>query len=251
MPRSSLRQSSPHSSQPCTRISVSDWVEKRWPQSVQRVAQIPVVIQLAVENYRDVASFIPNGLVAAGQVDNAQPPHPQSQSWRARFVHQKAFAIRPAMRHGRGHRTNARLRVLLLLAKATPQIPHTLLFDLRRGKKSSPGACHVKSKTKTRHIQTMIRIPGKQEAHEKQKQKTQRGDEQEKERFALQQQTPVEIFLPRRDKRVAGNSAIRNRRAAAARDAHARTFDSYKWGDSRGCRRWPVQILRDFANPCE
>jgi hypothetical protein len=50
-------------------------------------------------------------LPTAGQVNNAQPPHRQRQSWRARIVHQKTFAVRPAMLHGCGHGTNALGRV--------------------------------------------------------------------------------------------------------------------------------------------
>src|ERR1700675_772940 len=83
------------------------------------------------------------------------------------------------------------------VAKAAPQIPHTLFFYLRRREKGSAGTGHVAAETKTGHTQIMIGVPGKQEASNKQRDKKQGGNEKEKERFALQQQTPVKIFIPR------------------------------------------------------
>jgi hypothetical protein len=54
MPRSSVRQSSPHSSQEAVAAQL------------QRVAELAVVVEFAVEDYSDIALFIPDGLMAAG-----------------------------------------------------------------------------------------------------------------------------------------------------------------------------------------
>ena len=83
------------------------------------------------------------------------------------------------------------------VAKAAPQIPHTLFFYLRRREKGSPSACNVTAEAITGHAQTVVGVPSKQEATNKEKNEHRRGDEKEKERFALEQQTPVEIFIPR------------------------------------------------------
>jgi hypothetical protein len=72
------------------------------------------------------------------------------------------------------------------VAKAAPQIPHTLLFYLRRGEKGSPGANNVAAKPKTGNSQTMIGVPGKQKANQKEKNEEHGGREKEKERFALE-----------------------------------------------------------------
>src|SRR5205823_1434353 len=47
-------------------------------------------------------------------------------------------------------------------ANATPHIPHTLLFDLRRGKEGGSGTDSVLSQMEARDTQTALRIPGQQ-----------------------------------------------------------------------------------------
>src|SRR5438105_14626200 len=50
--------------------------------------------------------------------------------------------------------------------KATPQMPHTLFFDLRsRKKEGDTRAKHAVAYMKTRYSQPTIRIPAEQEAH--------------------------------------------------------------------------------------
>src|ERR1700730_7116796 len=49
-------------------------------------------------------------------------------------------------------------------AKGTPQMPHTLLFDLRRGEKGGAGTLDVAAETETGEAQTMIGVPGEQKA---------------------------------------------------------------------------------------
>src|ERR1700694_4671665 len=77
----------------------------------QALAQVAIVVQLAVEDDRDVLGFVPGGLVAAGQIDDAQPAHPQCESRRPRIAGKKSFFIRTAMFHRRGHRAHARLGI--------------------------------------------------------------------------------------------------------------------------------------------
>ncbi len=77
----------------------------------QSLAQVAIVVQLAVEDDRDVLGFVPDRLVAAGQIDDAQPAHPQCESRRPRIVGKNAFFIRAAMAHRRGHSPHARLRI--------------------------------------------------------------------------------------------------------------------------------------------
>src|SRR6202051_2514697 len=93
--------------------------------------------------------------------------------------------------------TRTRVSVSCLrVAKAAAQIPHTLFFYLRRREKGSAGASYVAAKPITRHSQTMIGVPGKQDANQKEKNEDQGRDEKEKERSTRKQQTPVEPFLP-------------------------------------------------------
>src|SRR5258708_23446027 len=46
-------------------------------------------------------------------------------------------------------------------AKATPHMPHTLLFDLRRGEEGGAGSHGVRPQTEARDSQTAVCIPGK------------------------------------------------------------------------------------------
>ena len=77
----------------------------------EALAQVAIVVQLAIEDDRDILGFVPGGLVASGQIDDAQPAHPQCKSRRPRIAGKKPFFIRTAMVHRRGHRPYARLSV--------------------------------------------------------------------------------------------------------------------------------------------
>src|SRR5471032_278734 len=59
--------------------------------------------------------------------------------------------------------------------KATTQMPHTLLFNLRSGKKSGARAGDMVAQVETRDAQAMIGIPGKQQAKNKEEAKKERG----------------------------------------------------------------------------
>ena len=81
------------------------------------LAKFTVVVQFAVKNYGDIPRLVPDGLLTTGQVDDAQPPHPQSESRRARIVHQKTVTIRTAMLHHSSHRADPRLRIVATVQK--------------------------------------------------------------------------------------------------------------------------------------
>ena len=74
----------------------------------QALAQITVTVQLTVEYHRDVFGFIPDGLVTAGQIDNAEPAHAQSEPGGTGFAQEEPFFIRAAVAHRRAHRPYSR-----------------------------------------------------------------------------------------------------------------------------------------------
>src|SRR5437016_1067838 len=66
-------------------------------------AKFAIVIQFAVEDYCYVAELIPNGLVSAGQINDAQTPHAESKRRRAWIIEEEAFAVRSTVSHCGGH----------------------------------------------------------------------------------------------------------------------------------------------------
>ncbi len=96
------------------------------PAKDQALAQFAIVVELAVEDYSDVFGFVPEGLVSAGQINDAQPAHPQGESWRAPIANQKSFFIRATVAHRCGHRAHTQLR-----------------FGVARGKGDSADAAHA------------------------------------------------------------------------------------------------------------
>src|ERR1700676_4883991 len=83
-------------------------------------------------------------------------------------------------------------------AKATPHMPHTLLFDLRRGEEGGARTNGVLSQTKARDPQAAVRIPGKLGPQQQEEQRRGNGEHEIEEGFALQQQAPVHRFIPAR-----------------------------------------------------
>src|SRR5882762_7805068 len=55
-------------------------------------------------------------------------------------------------------------------ANATPHIPHTLLFDLRRGEEGGAGTDSMLSQTEARDSQAAVRIPGQQGSQQQEEQ---------------------------------------------------------------------------------
>src|ERR1700730_14400590 len=82
------------------------------------------------------------------------------------------------------------------LANATPQIPHTLLFDLRRAEEGGTRPKEVLAQVESWNLQLVIRIPGQQRAQPKEKEGHRRGGNQGEEGFPFEQETPVQGFLP-------------------------------------------------------
>src|SRR6266446_8377778 len=83
-------------------------------------------------------------------------------------------------------------------ANATPHMPHTLLFDLRRGEEGGAGTDSMLSQMEARDSQTAVRIPGQQGPQQQEEQGRGNRENQIKERFALQQQAPIDHFIPAR-----------------------------------------------------
>jgi hypothetical protein len=66
---------------------------KAVPAFFQTCAQLQVIINRAVEDDMDRFVFVRNWLVAAGQVNDAEPSNRQTNAW----LNEAAFVIRPAV----------------------------------------------------------------------------------------------------------------------------------------------------------
>src|SRR6185369_17707558 len=71
-------------------------------------AQFAIVVDLAVENYRDALVFVENRLFAGDQIDDREPAH--SKGYAAR--HEQSFRVRSAMDHPLTHRVQQLLRTV-------------------------------------------------------------------------------------------------------------------------------------------
>src|SRR5213080_2675037 len=83
-------------------------------------------------------------------------------------------------------------------ANATPHIPHTLLFDFRRREEGGTRTDGVLSQMEARDSQAVVRIPGEPGSQEQEEHRRHGGEHQIEKRFALQQQAPIDRFLPAR-----------------------------------------------------
>src|SRR5215471_245702 len=86
----------------------------------------------------------------------------------------------------------------LRVTKATPQIPHTLLFDLRCSEKCGTSAREMFAQVKTGNPQSAVQIPGHRFPQHQEKKRSRDKHAQSEERFALEQQTPIQKFIPSR-----------------------------------------------------
>ena len=75
------------------------------PVRFQLCAQLAEVVDLAVEHDPDGTVFVVDGLMASGEVDDAQPPHPERDA----VVHPHPFVIRAAMADDLAHAVDERL----------------------------------------------------------------------------------------------------------------------------------------------
>jgi hypothetical protein len=61
--------------------------------SFERLAQLPEVVDLAVEDNSDIACFVEYGLVTSGKVNDAQAAHSERDGW----SNQKPVFVRATM----------------------------------------------------------------------------------------------------------------------------------------------------------
>jgi len=71
------------------------------------LSQFLKIVDLAIEHNSYRAIFVEDWLMAAFQIDDTQPPHPQSK----RSTAEIPLVIGPAMKHRRRHAPNERSRV--------------------------------------------------------------------------------------------------------------------------------------------
>src|SRR5271168_3875784 len=81
-------------------------------------------------------------------------------------------------------------------ANATPHMPHTLLFDLRRGKEGSARAKNVFAEAEARDPEAIVRVPSKNQAQKQKYQCGPGGSHEDEKRLALEKQAPVEHLIP-------------------------------------------------------
>src|SRR5262249_46222310 len=93
---------------------------KAVPSRGQLIAELAIVVQLAVKDDRNISRFIPNRLVAAGQVNDAEPPDSQAETRRTRLIQQKSVFVCTSMLEGRGHRADARLNLFVAVDERDP-----------------------------------------------------------------------------------------------------------------------------------
>src|SRR5262249_46057263 len=115
-------------------------------------------------------------------------PSPSGPRWR----------MAPAIRRTRASAS------LELFRKATPQIPHTELFYLRGCEKSRSCPRQVLPQMKSRYFKFPVGIPPQYQTQDAQKKCRPRRDDQHEKRFPLEQQAPIERFLP------PGKNAVQN-----------------------------------------
>src|SRR5579862_6387497 len=84
---------------------------------------------------------------------------------------------------------------LLPEAKATPQIPHTLLFDPWSRKEGRPGAQSVLAQVEAGNSQTAIGIPCQHCAQQQEEEHRRHTQHQIKKGFAFKEQAPIDGFF--------------------------------------------------------
>ena len=82
---------------------------KRVAAGFQIGAELTIVVNLAVKNYRDGVIFVEGRLLARNEIDDCQPSHPEPDA----IIDQVAFRIRPSMRHAIAHRAQQFFRAVM------------------------------------------------------------------------------------------------------------------------------------------
>ena len=99
------------------------------PAFFQACAQLQVIINRAVEDDVDRLVFVRNWLVAAGQVNDAEPPNRQTNAW----LSEVAFIIRPAVPQRLRHLLKERPTIRpVLRSDVTSNPAHEVPFSLGR-----------------------------------------------------------------------------------------------------------------------
>src|SRR5450755_3787082 len=105
----------------------------------QSFAQLAIVVELTVEEDGCVVSFIPDGLIAAGQIDDAEAAHAEGQARGARIVEKKTFVVGSAVLQGGGHGADTRLGTLVMSSEGdAANAAHAILQSPERKKKWRP-----------------------------------------------------------------------------------------------------------------
>src|ERR1700739_2024010 len=102
---------------------------------------------------------------------------------------------------------------------ATPQIPHTLFFDLRCGKEGLARAHDVLPQMETRNTQPAVGVPSENNAEKHEEEGSNQRQKEIKKRFALEEQAPVDGFIPSRIDGVQKRPEMKSFQGNA-RDAH-------------------------------
>src|SRR5580765_563148 len=84
----------------------------------------------------------------------------------------------------------------LRVANATPHIPHTLFFDLRRRKEGCARPHRVLPQVETRNSHTPVGIPPEEGTHQQEERKCRGRGYQVEKGLALQKQAPIKGFIP-------------------------------------------------------
>src|SRR6266850_4664984 len=106
-------------------------------------------------------------------------------------------------------------------ANATPHIPHTLFFDLRRRKEGCARPHCVLPQVETRNSQALVGIPAKHSTHQQEERKCRGRGYEVKKGLALQKQAPINGFIPSRIQSVQQASQMKSIKRET-RQAHMR-----------------------------
>src|SRR5439155_17997297 len=102
------------------------------PAFFQACAQLQIIINRTVEDDMDRFVFVRNWLVAAGQVNDAEPPNRQTNAW----LHEIAFVIRPAVPQRLRHLLKERPTIRpVLRSDVTSNPAHEVPFSPERSRR--------------------------------------------------------------------------------------------------------------------
>src|SRR5580704_3157088 len=85
---------------------------------------------------------------------------------------------------------------LLPEVKATPQIPHTLLLDLRSGKEGHPRAQGVLAQVEAGNSQTAVGVPRQHCPQQQEEKHCRHAQHQIEKGLSLKEQAPIDSLLP-------------------------------------------------------